>query len=100
MLPHVVKFNGQQHDDWYVELLEAIVGVDSAPKPNSGAAGLADLLGELLTLAGLETNLSAIGVERDKLPELAAAASQQWTGNFNPRPVDTDSLLELYEQAF
>ena len=100
MLPHVVKFNGQQYDDWYVELLEAIVGVDSAPKPNSGAAGLADLLGELLTLAGLETNLAAIGVERDKLPELAAAASQQWTGNFNPRPVDTDSLLELYEQAF
>ena len=48
----------------------------------------------------MQTKLAAIGVERDKLPELATAAAEQWTGNFNPRPVDSDSLLSLYEQAF
>lgn len=100
MLPHVVKFNGAEFDEWYRELLESVVGVEGVPTPASGADGLAGFLTEALSMAGMETKLAALGVEQDKLPELAAAAAEQWTGNFNPRPVDADSLLGLYEQAF
>ena len=45
-------------------------------------------------------SLSGCGVEETKLPELAAAAAQQWTATFNPREVDQQSLCELYRQAF
>jgi alcohol dehydrogenase len=50
--------------------------------------------------AGLESRLSACGVERKKLPELAAEAARQWTGTFNPRAVGQAELLHIYEQAF
>ena len=62
MLPHVVKFNSIEHDKWYREILESVVGVDGIPSPNSGASGLAGFLTEALSLAGLETKLAAVGV--------------------------------------
>ena len=31
---------------------------------------------------------------------MAEEAAKQWTGTFNPRPVDVNSLRELYECAF
>jgi alcohol dehydrogenase len=49
--------------------------------------------------SGLRTRLSEIGVDEEQLPELAAAASKQWTGTFNPVPVDESSLLEIYRDA-
>ena len=51
-------------------------------------------------MAGLEVKLAALGVEQDKLQSLAAAAAEQWTGTFNPRAVDAESLLGLYQNAF
>ena len=44
--------------------------------------------------------LGSLGVERARLPELADAAAEQWTGTFNPREVDAKALLGLYENAF
>lgn len=100
MLPHVIRFNGQQYDRWYRELLAAVDGNDGVPDPTSGSAGLADFVTGLVNEAGLQTRLGACGVDRDKLPELASAAAQQWTGTFNPRDVDDNSLLELYQNAY
>ncbi len=99
MLPHVVRFNGQQFNDWYIELLNVIHGIDGAPKPSTGADGLADFLTTLLAAAGLETSLGQLGVEESQLPELAVSAAGQWTGIFNPRSVDQHNLLAVYEQA-
>lgn len=100
MLPHVIRFNGEQYDKWYCEMLEVIAGHEGVPAANTGAAGLADFVTGLVDLAGLETKLGACGVEQEKLTELASAAAVQWTGTFNPRDVDNDSLLELYKNAF
>jgi alcohol dehydrogenase len=84
MLPHVIRFNGQVHNQWYQELLAVSEGGDGAPASKSGAAGLAD----------------QCGVSKEKMPELATAAAQQWTGTFNPRAVDQASLLGIYQNAF
>ena len=100
MLPHVIRFNGLQYDDWYRELLEIISHRNGTPSPSSGSAGLADFVTDLVDAAGLQTKLEECGVDRDKLPELASAAAKQWTGTFNPRDVDNGSLLELYQNAF
>jgi alcohol dehydrogenase len=60
---------------------------------------LANLVTRLVEKAQLPQRLSERGVERDRLPELAADAAKQWTGTFNPRTVGDAELLALYEQA-
>jgi len=100
MLPHVVRFNAGQCDAWYAELLECTAGGGHTPDPKGGAIALAGFLATLAEEVGLSRRLSECGVERHRLPELAENAAQQWTGTFNPREVDVQSLLKLYEEAF
>jgi alcohol dehydrogenase class IV len=50
--------------------------------------------------AGLAGTLTECGVSRDRLPKLAAAATEQWTGKFNPVEFSRDDYLKLYEAAF
>ncbi len=88
MLPHVVRHNSQNVGQWYVEL--------SAQDPEE----LAGLLSSLRHQAGLAGTLSECGVVRDRLPHLAAAATQQWTGTFNPVEMSQDDYLRLYEAAW
>ncbi|HTU27606.1 MAG TPA: iron-containing alcohol dehydrogenase, partial [Pirellulales bacterium] len=62
--------------------------------------GLARFVATLVHKAGLPSKLAECGVERTKLPQLAADAAKQWTSQFNPRAVDVPDLLGLYEEAF
>ncbi len=100
MLPHVVRFNGKEFDRWYQQLLAETEGMPGCPKAESGSAGLADFLTSLVETAKLHTRLGGCGVERDRIGELAEAAAKQWTGTFNPRSVDPQSLAAIYESAF
>ena len=100
VLPHVVRFNAAQVGDSYCELArisDTIAGIDSGP---GGPDCLARLLGQFVEHAGLPARLSDCGVQQERLPELADAAAQQWTGTFNPREVDRETLLGIYRQAF
>jgi len=94
MLPHVIRFNGQQFGPWYGELVES----NGSAKP--AAETLAEVVAGLADRAGLAGRLRDVGVQRDRLGQLAADAAQQWTGRFNPRSVGEPELLSLYEQAF
>ncbi|MFT5303571.1 MAG: alcohol dehydrogenase [Mariniblastus sp.] len=100
MLPHVVKFNGKRFNHWYQELLSSTEDLPGLPAAESGAEGLADFLTQLNQAAGLEVRLEHCGVTRDELPGLAEAATQQWTGTFNPRELDQPLLLGIYQNAF
>ena len=83
MLPHVVRWNSAVID--YAKLY---------PR---------DLPERLRTLAqacGMPATLKEAGVDEDALESLAQATTQQWTGKFNPRPVDSTAALELYRCAF
>ena len=100
MLPHVIRHNGQHFDDWYRELSGISAEFDGAPEADSGSQGIADFVERMVKAAGLETRLQVLGVVREQIPELADAASRQWTGQFNPQPVDVPALTSLYENAF
>ncbi len=99
VLPHVIRFNGSQCHRWYHELLElapqqnGLVDIDRAPEK------LAELVAQFASHAGLPTRLSQRGVDAAAIPRLAADAAKQWTGTFNPRPVDAASLATIYEAA-
>jgi alcohol dehydrogenase len=99
MLPHVIRFNGSQCKRWYHELLElapqtnGLIAVEEAPEK------LAELVAQFAGHAKLPTRLGERGVDAAKLEQLAAEAAKQWTGSFNPRPVDAATLRGLYEAA-
>ena len=61
---------------------------------------LAQRLEELAEIGGLRNNLRSAGVSESELPELAADAATQWTGTFNPRPLDIHGAIEIYRCAY
>lgn len=100
MLPHVIRHNGRQVESWYRELAECSRGIGLGTNAESAADKLAGFISEVSRQAGLAGTLNACGVSHDELPKLAAAAAQQWTGNFNPVELNQDDYLKLYEAAF
>lgn len=101
MLPHVIRFNAVEFEELYEELYDSCNPLNFADsKGNKKSDLLADAVQQFVRAAGLATQLSELGIEREKLGQLAGEAAKQWTGNFNPRPVDAESLLGIYEQAF
>jgi alcohol dehydrogenase len=96
-LPHVVRYNAAVVGLAYGQLA-ADCGLAAEDDPKA-ADRLALWLQQQCRAAGCPTTLIECGVEREELPRLAQAAAQQWTGTFNPRPVDAASLEELYRCA-
>jgi alcohol dehydrogenase len=99
MLPHVIRYNGEVHADWYESLLRAAGDATGLPAPESGPDGLADYVSSLAASAGLPQRLSQIEVQEPALPQLAASAAEQWTGKFNPRQMGQAEFLDLYRRA-
>jgi len=97
MLPHVVRFNAASVGTLYGDLA-ADARLCNADDPRAGTL-LAARLAALAEQAGLPVRLGDCGVERGAIPQLAAEAAQQWTGQFNPRPVDEPALRQIYEGA-
>lgn len=99
MLPHVVRRNGANADGWYRELLECRDGTGLTSKPGGATETLAGYVSEIALRAGLAARLNDCGVSREDLPKLADAATQQWTGKFNPVELSREDYLKLYEAA-
>ena len=97
-LPAVVRFNGSVCSASY-RLLATDLGLGD-DSPAASVEALAGELERLRSAAGLAGRLRDVGVDESALEELAAEAARQWTGTFNPRPVDAERLLELYRQCW
>ncbi|WP_437187358.1 iron-containing alcohol dehydrogenase [Planctomicrobium sp. SH668] len=100
LLPYVVAYNSQKPGvemryRWLAQLA-GIGEIDDEQLINK----LCDRLVTMVDRAGQPTNLKECGVEEDLLPQMAAEAAAQWTAQFNPRPVDEASLLEIYQCAY
>lgn len=101
MLPHVVRRNGAAVEQAYQDLVLATAFDKNTPDQRAGSAlGLARFLADAAEAAGLAVRLRDQGVERDRLPELAADALKQWTGSFNPVELRADDYEALYEAAY
>ncbi|MFO1062292.1 MAG: iron-containing alcohol dehydrogenase [Pirellulales bacterium] len=98
MLPHVVRFNGVEFAEWYAQLWN-----DVSPQAHLDRAEaveqLATYVEELLVRAGLKKQLRELNVESQAIDSLAAAATTQWTGGFNPRPLTKQDFSSMYEAA-
>lgn len=97
LLPQVVRWNTPVVGARYRELmhLAGANGFDRGDPPS-----LAMRLEEMAVRGGMPSGLRTVGVSREDLGQLAEAASLQWTGRFNPRPLDREGALEVYQWAF
>jgi len=95
MLPEIVEHNSADElcQESYSEFLSEVPQADRTET-------LADYLRMLAQHAGLAGTLKERGVDRERLPELAAAAAEQWVGTFNPVEMSQNDYLQLYENAF
>jgi len=102
MLPHVIQWNSAAVGDLYRDLVIAAKWDDAETNRESAPYRLAEGFTEFLRLAGMPVSVSqAIDVKADgfALDRLAAEATQQWTGTFNPRRMDVAAFVQLYRNA-
>ncbi len=90
-LPHVIRFNTQAVGPLYSELCSAA---------QLDHADLAAAVDQFRTTAGLPQRLRDVQVDANDLPHMARDATSQWTGTFNPRPLNEADFLHLYEAAY
>lgn len=86
MLPHIIRYNSALPE--IARIYESLFDGD-----------LADRMSELLWEARMPLNIKGYGVTSEVIPELAKMASQQWTAQFNPRPVAQSDFESLYASA-
>lgn len=98
MLPHVMRFNAPVAAAIYADLASDL-GVCDRDDPEA-TDQLAALVQQLTLDAGLPQSLAECDVDPALIPTMAKEAAQQWTAQFNPRPVDAASLEELYRCAY
>ena len=103
MLPAVVRLNGeglneQGDGDWYVDLAKEVKSkslnsnIDSSNAPELLATMIETWLGQ----AGLASSLEALEIPVSSIDSLAEEAMTQWTGTFNPVPLNLDRCRALY----
>jgi alcohol dehydrogenase len=93
MLPHVMRFNASD------PAVNAIYTRYSGIRKETGMIEL-----PLIDWVADVVRRSAIpginGAADDDLAALAGDAAKQWTGQFNPRPLQPDDYIALYRSAF
>jgi alcohol dehydrogenase len=102
MLPHVVRFNGEDP-----AVRQAYAELASAPEIACASDGhepaweaLIERLDMLLKLAEIPRSLAECEVKREMITTLAEEAARQWTATFNPRAMAKEDFVDLYESAY
>lgn len=85
MLPHVIRINSS--DPAIASIYDQL------------AAALESPLLPWLVETVKRANLPFPSIDPSAIPELAEAATQQWTGRFNPVPFDQAAFTSLYQKA-
>ena len=96
MLPAVIRLNGERHADWYAELLRE---VDPTVTEADAPERLASMVTRWLEEAGLATSLNALSIPSTGIESFVEEALKQWTGTFNPVPLDRDNAERLYRSV-
>jgi len=91
MLPHVMRFNAED------SAIAAIYARFSEILATSDVTSLSliDWVSELVE----RIDLPFAEINSEALPGLAQEAAKQWTGQFNPRPLQVDDYAALYRRA-
>ena len=99
LLPTVMEFNMPAAIDKYVQIAKAM-NVYSVGMSNEEAAEAAvEAVRQLAIRVGIPQHLSDLGIKAEDLDRLATAAAADVCTPGNPRFVDKDIILGLYEKV-
>lgn len=96
MLPAVIRMNGAVHADWYAELMRE---VDPHVSTGDAPERLAQMVISWLREADLATSLDELSIPASRIDTFVEDALKQWTGTFNPIPLDADRTRGLYRSV-
>ncbi len=96
MLPAVIRMNGSAHADWYAELIRE---VDPTISTADAPERLAQMVIGWLREAGLATSFDELSIPVSGIDTFVEDALKQWTGTFNPVPLDADRTRQLYRSV-
>ena len=102
VLPHVLRFNGSVASDLYAEIAPLIMPNQILPEDTIAATEiLADHFLSLAADLGLQTTLREMNIPESDLPKLAEDSMlQQRLLVNNPRELDLEDALGIYQQAY
>lgn len=92
ILPAVLRFN-REYCKEKLQTLEMCLGIDSEIK-------LEDYITNLNQRLGLPISLSVMGVTRDMLPQMIDGAFKDHSTATNPRPLNKEDFVYLFDQVF
>jgi alcohol dehydrogenase len=93
MLPAVIRMNGTVHADWYAELMRE---VDPTVSEQEAPDRLAEMVVGWLREADLKISLDELSIPPEGIDTYVQDALKQWTGTFNPVPLDAQRARDLY----
>jgi alcohol dehydrogenase class IV len=100
LLPPVMEFNFSHASEKYGEVARALgintTGMDS----NEAGRAAIDKIREFNTELNMPVGLGAAGLDRGKIPKLAADAMLDHCHKFNPRKCTEGDMLALFEASF
>lgn len=100
LLPHVMRFNGVECPELFVNMGNAF-GLDmSGCNEEQAVEKVVEAITDLSKRLQIPQTLSEVGIPRDKIPELAAQATNDICTSGNPREVTIDDLIYLYNEAY
>lgn len=100
LLPPVMEFNLPHVIDKYADVADALgVNVEGMSKGEAACAAI-DEIQELNREFNIPTGLGDAGLDRDKIPKLAADSMLDHCHKLNPRPCTEQDMLNLLEAAF
>ncbi len=100
LLPHVMEFNLPHVIEKYADVADALgVNLEGISKGEAACAAI-DEIRELNTELNMPTGLGEAGLDREKIPKLAADAMLDHCYKLNPRQCTEQDMLHLLEAAF
>ena len=100
LLPPVMEFNFSDATEKYAEIARAL-GIDTSGMDSSEAGNAAiDKIRAFNTELNMPGGLGAAGLDRQKIPKLAADAMLDHCHKFNPRVCTEADMVALFEAAF
>lgn len=97
LLPVVVDYNAiADHDGKYETIYRAVA---ASPKAEFSQEMLADELRRLAARIGIPATLAEVGVDAEKIPEMAADAMKSGNIYVNPRTSTQKDIEQLYRRA-
>ena len=100
LLPHVMEFNLPHVIEKYADVADALgVNLEGMSKDEAACAAI-DEIRELNAELNMPTGLGEAGLDREKIPKLAADAMLDHCYKLNPRQCTEQDMLHLLEAAF